>query len=320
MTAAEAKFLLDPYLDWAKREGLPVHEDAVVDLAAAETGPWPRLGERCQGAFVHLPGRGDWMTVFLLDLPPGGASAPQRHLFDEVFYVLSGSGRIAVETPDGGELAHDFGPLSLFAPPLNARYRIVNGSAQAPARLACVNDLRILMNIFHDEAFFFDNPFAFPERQGASGRGNGRGNMRAGFVSDVSAVANGPTDEVFRFELPLGASSMAAQLCAMPPGSREAARRADAGLHVLCLEGAGHTLLRIAGHAPVQRVDWRPGSCFALPEHMLHEHVNSGGQAARHLALGFGTRRHPIVHARRLGLQDIAPGQAGADGRQGAMQ
>ena len=49
MTTAEAKFLLDPYLDWAKREGLPVHEDAVVDLAAAETGPWPRLGERCQG-------------------------------------------------------------------------------------------------------------------------------------------------------------------------------------------------------------------------------------------------------------------------------
>ena len=129
-------------------------------------GAWPRLGDGCRGAFVHLDGRGDWMTVFLLDVPPGGASAPQRHLYDEVFYVLSGTGSMVVEMPDGGQHTFDFGPRSLFAPPLNARYRIVNGSGREPVRLACVNDLRILMNLFHDEAFFFDNPFAFPERQG----------------------------------------------------------------------------------------------------------------------------------------------------------
>ena len=33
MTPAEAKFLLDPYLDWTKREGIPIHEDFAVDLA-----------------------------------------------------------------------------------------------------------------------------------------------------------------------------------------------------------------------------------------------------------------------------------------------
>src|SRR5689334_20174058 len=64
VTDAEAKFLLDPYLDWTKKEGPPIHEDFGVDLLTAETGPWPRLGDRCKAAFVHLKGRGDWTTVF----------------------------------------------------------------------------------------------------------------------------------------------------------------------------------------------------------------------------------------------------------------
>ena len=59
MTSAAAKFLLDPYLDWTKRESIPIYEDVSLDLLTAETGPWPRFGDRCAGAFVHHPGRGD---------------------------------------------------------------------------------------------------------------------------------------------------------------------------------------------------------------------------------------------------------------------
>ena len=92
MNAASQRLLIDPYLDWTASEGLPIHEDFGVDLLTADTASWPRLGDRCKGAFVHLKGRGDWMTVFLLELPPGGQSAPQQHLFDELFYVVSGSG------------------------------------------------------------------------------------------------------------------------------------------------------------------------------------------------------------------------------------
>jgi hypothetical protein len=75
MNAASQRLLIDPYLDWTASEALPIHEDFGVDLLTADTAPWPRLGDRCKGAFVHLKGRGDWMTVFLLELPPGGQSA-----------------------------------------------------------------------------------------------------------------------------------------------------------------------------------------------------------------------------------------------------
>jgi hypothetical protein len=38
------KLLVDPCLDWIKREGIPVHEDFGLDLLRLETRPWARFG------------------------------------------------------------------------------------------------------------------------------------------------------------------------------------------------------------------------------------------------------------------------------------
>ena len=89
------KMLLDPYGAWAAAEGVPVTEDFGVDLLAVATAPWPRFGT--DGAIVHLKGRGDFMSLFVVDLPPGGKIARQRHLYEEVIYVLSGSGSTKIE-------------------------------------------------------------------------------------------------------------------------------------------------------------------------------------------------------------------------------
>ena len=50
------RFLLQPYLDWAKNEGPPIVEGFSIDVLAAETGYWPRYD--CNGAFLHTRGRG----------------------------------------------------------------------------------------------------------------------------------------------------------------------------------------------------------------------------------------------------------------------
>src|SRR5947199_7026193 len=89
------KMLLDPYLTWAAQEGVPVTEDFGVDLREAPTAPWPRFG--IDGGLVHLKGRGDFVSMFVLDLAPGAKSAPQKHLFEEVVYVLSGHGNTTNE-------------------------------------------------------------------------------------------------------------------------------------------------------------------------------------------------------------------------------
>ena len=69
--SAEPKFLIDPYLDWAKEEGIPIVEDFGVDLLSLETKPWARM--EAKGAFVHLKGRGDFLNVYVLEIPPAGS-------------------------------------------------------------------------------------------------------------------------------------------------------------------------------------------------------------------------------------------------------
>ena len=312
-----ARWFIDPYLDWAAREGVPIHEDFGVDLLTAQTGPWPRLGDQCKAAFIHLKGRGDWTTVFLLEVPPGGASAPQQHLFDELFYVVSGTGSVVVEMADGGRHSFEWGPRSMFAPPLNARYRIFNASGREPVRLACAHDLRILMNLLHDPAILFDNPFPFPEREGPPGYYTGEGEMTAirpgrnlwetNFVPDLGAFelkaweARGVGSSNIQFLLSEG--SMGAHASEMPVGTYKKGHRHGAGLHIFCVHGSGYSLFWYEGDRDFQRVEWRHGMCYAPPDNMFHQHFNTSPRPARYLAVGFGSKRYPVVYERRMGSE-----------------
>ena len=66
------KMLLDPYLSWVEREGVPVTEDFGIDLFKVPVKPWARFG--VDGGIAHLKGRGDFVSIFVLDLAPGAAS------------------------------------------------------------------------------------------------------------------------------------------------------------------------------------------------------------------------------------------------------
>ena len=329
-SAPAPKFLLDPYLDWAKKEGPPIIEDVGLDMLTAETGAWPRLGDGCKGAFLHVRGRGDWMSVFLLDIPAGGKSAPQRRLFDELFYVVSGSGHLVVEGPSGARHSFEWGPRSMFAPPLNCRYQIFNGSGSTPARLASANDLRVLLNILHDEDFFFDNPFPFPEREGRQGFYAGEGEMTAirpgrniwetNFVPDLGKFelraweARGAGSSNMQFLI--GEGSMGAHVSEMPTGSYKKGHRHGPGLHIFFIHGAGYSLLWYEGETEFRRVDWRHGMLFAPPNAMFHQHFGTGSEPARYLAVGFGSKRYPIVRERRIGSEgkrsDVSVKEGGA--------
>src|SRR5438105_3054609 len=140
MPASEhPKLLLDPYLLWAAKEGVPISEDFGIDLLKVPTGKWPRMGT--DGGIVHLKGRGDFIAMFVLDLAPGGSSAPQKHVYEEIVYVLSGHGNTTTESADGREHSFEWGPKSLFALPLNCRYRHFNASGGEHARLCSTHNL-----------------------------------------------------------------------------------------------------------------------------------------------------------------------------------
>ena len=83
MTATEPRYLIDTYLDFIAAEGLPVVESFGIDLLGVETKPWARMGP-VNGSYVHTSGRGDFLNMYVLDLPParatdrGGALEPGR--------------------------------------------------------------------------------------------------------------------------------------------------------------------------------------------------------------------------------------------------
>src|SRR4051794_38560101 len=174
---AALRYLIDTYLTWSGRQGIPVIEGIAVDLNTIETAPWPRLGGGCRAAFVHLRGRGDFVTLQVIDIPPGARTDLMRHLYDEVFYVLSGSGSATIELGNGKTTSFEWGPRSLFSPPLNTPYRLFNASGRENARVVVASNLPFLMNVYRNEAFLFANQTPFPNRIGHERYYNGEGDF-----------------------------------------------------------------------------------------------------------------------------------------------
>ncbi len=158
------RYLIDSYLEWAARQGVPIIEGIAVDLNAVETAPWPRLGGKCRAAVVQLRGCGDFVGIHVIEIPPGDATDWARRLYDEVFYVLSGHGSAVVDVGEGQTHSFEWGPRALFSAPLNPPSRLFTVSGTEPVRLVSANDLPFLLNVFRNETFLFGNPFSFPER------------------------------------------------------------------------------------------------------------------------------------------------------------
>ena len=308
---AEPRFLVDPYLDWIAAEGVPAIEDFCVDLNKVETRPWPRFG--VDGAAVHMKGRGDFMSLFVLDLPPGGKSEPQRHLYEEVFYVLSGHGTVVTESMDGRPHSFEWGPRSLFALPLNAPYRLFNGSGVERARLVSSNNLCMMMNALRNERFIFDNPFAFAEREGRDiyfeGEGalvpnyGGRPMWETNFVPDIGSFALGERKtrgaESGNMVFILAEGTMHAHCSEMPVGTYKKAHRHDADFHVFIVSGQGYSLFWFEGETEFRRYDWHDGCVFAPTDMLFHQHFTISPQPVRYMATAYGSSRYPFSESKR---------------------
>jgi uncharacterized RmlC-like cupin family protein len=306
-TPNQPKLLLDPYQTWAENEGVPISEDFGIDLLKAPVAHWPRMGT--DGGIVHLKGRGDFIAMFVLDLPPGGRSDAQKHVYEEVVYVLSGHGSTTIETGDGRKHSFEWGPKSLFALPLNCRYQHFNASGRERARLCSTHNLPTMLNLFHNEAFVFDNGYSFVDRQGApgffAGEGNfvpvrpGRNMWETNFIPDLAGFElkawadRGAGGSSMMFILAEG--TMHAHSSQMPVGTYKKAHRHGADFHVFAVTGHGFSLLWYEDDKDFVRVDWRHGVVFAPPDQMFHQHFNTSTHPARYLAVAMGSLRYPFT-------------------------
>ncbi len=308
---AETRFLVDSYQEFIKNEGIPVVESFGIDLLSVDVKPWPRMG--ALGAYAHTSGRGDFLDMYVLQIPAGGTTTPQKHLFEAVVYVLDGNGSTTIESADGEKHSFEWGPKSLFALPLNCRYRHFNASGQKSARLSVVTNFPLVINAFHNEAFVFENDFQFPERLGEKKFFQGDGEfipMRPGrhmwetnFVPDLSTFslqewkARGAGGSNIMFVLADG--TMHAHISEMPVGTYKKGHRHGADFHVFAVTGKGYSLYWYDGNEDIQRFDWQHGAVFAPADRMYHQHFNTSPEPARYLAVAFGGLRYPFAEDKK---------------------
>jgi quercetin dioxygenase-like cupin family protein len=304
------------YEAWMRREGAPVHRGfGFADVRDLALGAWPRTGGR--GAFIELRGMEGLTGMYVAEVPAGGALQPERHLYEEIVYVLEGRGATEVWTDDGGAGRHVFEwqAGSLFALPLNAWHRLYNGGPR-PAVFLAVTTAPLVIDLFRDPSFVFGDEHRFPDRFASEADYFERLNKfqhtkgtvwETNFIADVRDLAPDPAEKkgagvnITFFEM--ASNCIVGHLAEWPVGRYHKGHHHVGGAILLILRSEGYTLLwpQQAGVRPfesghgdqVVRVDWREGSVLSPPTGWFHQHFNTGTLPARQLALRFGSVKYP---------------------------
>lgn len=311
---------INPWAEWLKQENLPVYRDYYIgDLRKAEVKPWKRLGAGVTGAYIDLVG-GEGVNVgYLCELAPNARTEPQRYLFEEVLYVLNGEGESIVWNPGSRtKQSVRWKAGSVLAPPLNVWRQHINRGSR-PARFLVMTNAPVVIDLFHNLDFVFNNDYAFRDRYNGeadffgtenkvhhknttseeSEQAKGVDTWDSGFVPDARELALRESKERgagnYRIELQLADNTMQAHISEFETGTYKKAHRHGPGSHVVMLNGRGYTLMwkgslkySDAPQATQKRVDWVEGSLFVPPDGWFHQHFNTGADPARYLAPTWG--------------------------------
>ena len=281
-----AKYLVDPYLNWARAEGVPIVEGAALDLLTLETQPWARFGMK--GAICHVEGRCDFLCAFLFELAPGQSSAPMRHLYEDCFYVLEGKGVTEITLSNGERHDLAWGEGFAFTTPVNAEC-VHKADGATRTRLVSFNDLRYLMGLYRNEAFLFGNPSPMAARQAKA--------MEMSLHVDLASLRGDAA-------LQLGDSAIGADCVWLAPGAATQATRQMQGAHLLGVLGEGTTISCVSEDSERITTHWRRGCLTGLPGMAFHQHRSGGGSPAAFVKIELGSQASPLFRSRRAAYGD----------------
>jgi len=288
------------YDRWAEEQGIPTIYGTYAHLNQLELTPWKRVGGNA--AFLRLTGNVEGYTDGqVVEIPPGGQLHPQRHLYEETIYVLGGRGTTTIWYEGEGKQPFEWQKHSLFAIPPNASYQHFNLSGTEPARYYAVTDAPLIMDLFHNQDFVFNNSFKFTDRfEGSDGHFNGQGTLlgertwETNYVADIGSFEL--KDHLTRgggrmIQYELGNSTLTAHVSEFPVGTYKKAHRHGPGASVIIVSGTGYTLHWRTGE-PYTRIDWVPGTTFVPEDMAFHQHFNTGNEPARYLAIRWGSTHY----------------------------
>ena len=145
-----------------------------------------------------------------------------------------------------------------------------------------------MLNLFHNEAFVFDNGYEFPSgkaRPYFSGEGEFIPVRPAATCGrPTSSPTSPPSSSKYWAERGAGGSNMMfiladgtmhAHTSQMPVGTYKKGHRHGADFHVFAVTGHGYSLLGTRARRISVRIDWQHGVVFAPPDQMFHQHFNT---------------------------------------------
>ncbi len=310
------------YEQWLEQEGLPITEGyGIEDVTQVARGPWSRMGG--YGGFIQLRGTVEGERgVYVGEIPSGQALNPEKHLYEEVIYILRGHGGTEVWSEAQRKTSFEWGPGSLFSPPLNSWHRLFNGGRD-PVLFLAVTNAPHMMDLFHNAEFIFNCDYQFKDRFAGEKEYFNAGNKRyqkgwqniweTNFIPDVMAAqlddkpwkaAGGKTTQ---FEI--SGNIIVGHIANWPVGKYHRAHYHGPGALIVGLKSKGYVLMwsKDLGTRPyenghedkVVKVDWSLGSIYSPPDGWFHQHFNTGREPARHLAIRTGSRLY-VSAARRL--------------------
>lgn len=309
------------YETWMRQEGVPIARGhGVPDVRELELNEWKRLAGR--GAYIQLQGLEGLTGIYTVEIPPGGALNPEKHMFEELIYVLSGRGTAELWTADGGpKKTFEWQPGALFAPPLNTWHCFYNASGDEPVRMLAVTGAPLIMDVFHSTHFIFNSDYAFHDRYdgrddyfvvGPRHKTNSSWGetwvWETNYIPDVNGADLDPSDHfgdgnrATNYEM--SGNVLVGHMAEWPVGKYRKAHHHGGGAVLLIVRSHGYTLMWPSalgmrpfesGHGDkVVRVDWREGGVLSPPSGWFHQHFNTGPVPARQLALRYGSHNYGV--------------------------
>ena len=269
-----------------------------------------------KGSYIQLHGtEGKW-GCYVVEVPGAGALNAEKHLYEEIYYVVEGRGSTEVWLDnDTKRHVFEWQKGSLFSIPVNAWHRIVNASS-APALLLAGTTAPNLMNLINNVDAIFNCPYEFRDRfSGADDFYKYKDDIEPDPVRGLAMRRTNFVPDIVNCDLPLDNRRspgwrrvepfMTGNTFYLWIGQHENGRYSKAHAHtsaavLICLKGKGYTYTwpeRYGvnpwkdGHADkIKRVDYEPvGMVSAAPggARWFHQHFGASKDPLR-LTAWFG--------------------------------
>lgn len=287
------------YEQWRKAEGIPIISRMIIPDIRADLpmSHWARKGVK--GAFVDLYGAEESIDCYILEIPPGEQTEAEKYAFEEEIVVLSGRGATEVWQEGGKKHTFEWGPGSLFSPPINCWRQHSSTSMDEPVRLLVMSNAPIIFNLFRSNEFVFNCTHNFRDRfSDEIGFFGAEGKTRQNLIWESNLVP-----DIYSFRLndyswrgaggtaawfDMSGNTLQSHVAQFPVGTYKASHRHGPGAHILILGSEGYTLMWLEHEKEFLKIDWKAGSLFAPPDIWFHQHFNTGAEPARYFAVHYG--------------------------------